>query len=231
MSARSPGLRSQVGQTFRSCAIVVAGTEEIGLPPGKEVSGRVDPYIVLITFPVIFIGELPDKTMFASLVMATKGRPRQVWLGAAGAFVAHVIIAVTIGVTLFAILPKRVLDAVVAGMFLFGAVYAWREGVKDETRAAEREASRHGAVLTAFVVIFLAEWGDLTQILTANLAAKYHSAVSVAVGSILALWTVAALAVLSGQTLLRFVNIATIRKVTAVILVLLATYTAWTAAR
>jgi putative Ca2+/H+ antiporter (TMEM165/GDT1 family) len=191
----------------------------------------VGPYIALVTFPVIFIGELPDKTMFASLVMATKGHPRQVWLGAAGAFVVHVIIAVTIGVALFAILPKRALDAVVAAMFLFGAAYAWREGTKDESPTAKKEARRHGAVLTAFVVIFLAEWGDLTQILTANLAAKYHSAGWVALGAILALWAVAGLAVASGQTLLRFVNIATIRKITAVILLLLAAYTAWSAAR
>jgi Ca2+/H+ antiporter, TMEM165/GDT1 family len=191
----------------------------------------VDPYIVLVTFPVIFIGELPDKTMFASLVMATKGRPRQVWLGAAGAFVVHAAIAVTVGVALFAILPKQALDAVVAAMFFLGAVYAWREGTRDESAIAEKEASRHGAAFTAFVVIFLAEWGDLTQILTANLAAKYHSAISVAVGAILALWAVAALAVASGQTLLRFVNIATIRKITAVILLLLTAYTAWSATR
>ena len=116
-------------------------------------------------------------------------------------------------------------------MFLFGAVYAWREGTKDKDEVAQKESSKHGAVLTAFVVIFLAEWGDLTQILTANLAAKYHSPLSVAIGSILALWTVAALAVASGQTLLRYVNISTIRKVTAVILVALAGYIAWTAIR
>jgi putative Ca2+/H+ antiporter (TMEM165/GDT1 family) len=191
----------------------------------------VDPYIVLVTFPVIFIGELPDKTMFASLVMATKGRPRQVWLGAAAAFVLHVIIAVTVGVALFAILPKRALDAVVASMFLFGALYAWREGTRDEEKVTKRQAGRHGAILTALVVIFLAEWGDLTQILTANLAARYHSALSVAVGSILALWSVAALAVAGGQTLLRYVNIATIRKITAIILLLLTAYTAWSALR
>jgi putative Ca2+/H+ antiporter (TMEM165/GDT1 family) len=190
----------------------------------------VDPYIALVTFPVIFVGELPDKTMFASLVMATRGRPSRVWLGAAGAFVAHALIAVTIGVALFAVLPKQTLDALVAAMFLFGAVYAWREGTKDEEEVTEKEASRHGVILTAFVVIFLAEWGDLTQILTANLAARYHSAISVAVGSILALWAVAALAVASGQTLLRFVNISTIRKITAAILLLLAAYTAWSAA-
>ena len=187
-------------------------------------------YIAAITFPVIFVGELPDKTMFASLIMATKGRPRQVWLGAAGAFLVHVVIAVTVGVALFALLPKQAVDAVVAGLFLAGAAYAWREGVKDETTLAQKEASQHGVVVTAFIVIFLAEWGDLTQILTANLAARYHSPISVGVGSLLALWGVAALAVASGQTLLRFISVTTIRKITAVVLVALAGYSAWTAA-
>lgn len=189
------------------------------------------PYVALVCYPVIFVGELPDKTMFASLVMATKGRPRHVWLGAAAAFAVHVIIATTIGVALFAVLPHRAVDAVVAMLFLLGALYAWREGARDEEQLAEREASRHGVVLTAFVVIFVAEWGDLTQILTANLAAKYHAPLDVGVGAVLALWSVAGLAVAGGNTLLRFVNIATVRKVTAVVLVGLAVYTAWTAIR
>jgi putative Ca2+/H+ antiporter (TMEM165/GDT1 family) len=187
--------------------------------------------IVAVVFPVIFVGELPDKTMFASLVMATRGRPRQVWLGAAAAFVVHVAIATTIGVALFAILPRRAVDGVVAAMFAFGAIYAWREGTKDEEDLAEREASKHGVVLTAFLVIFLAEWGDLTQILTANLAAKYHAPLSVGLGAVLALWSVAAVAVVSGQTLLRFINISTIRKITAVVLVSLAAFSAWSAIR
>jgi putative Ca2+/H+ antiporter (TMEM165/GDT1 family) len=189
----------------------------------------VDPLIVLSVFPIIFIGELPDKTMFASLVMATRGRPRQVWFGAACAFAVHVVIATTVGVALFAVLPSRVVDGVVAAMFLLGAVYAWAEGSKDERGLAERQASKHGVVLTAFVVIFVAEWGDLTQILTANLAAHYHSAVSVGLGAVLALWAVAGIAVASGQTLLRFVNISTIRKFTAVVLVALAVYSTYLA--
>lgn len=60
-------------------------------------------------FPVIFIGELPDKTMFAGLVMAPHGRARSVWVGAAAAFVVHVVIATTIGVALFKVVPHRVL--------------------------------------------------------------------------------------------------------------------------
>lgn len=187
--------------------------------------------IALICFPVILLAELPDKTMFASLLMATKGRPAQVWVGAAGAFVVHVTIATTVGVALFAILPRQAVDGVVAALFLFGAVYAWREGTRDEAQLIGRERTRHGTVLTAFVVIFLAEWGDLTQILTANLAAKYHAPLSVAVGSLLALWLVAGAAVASGQSLLRLVNVATVRKVTAVVLFGLAGWSVWQALR
>jgi len=196
----------------------------------------VDFAVVFAVFPIIFIGELPDKTMFASLVLSTRGRPALVWLGAAGAFVLHVVIAVTIGVALFHLLPHQVLDAVVAGMFLVGAALAVREAVKEskehhDEEIVEREVASHRRVgVTAFLVIFLAEWGDLTQILTANLAAHYHDPFSVAVGATLALWAVAGLAVVSGQSLLRVINIRTIRIVTAVVLVALAGWAAWNAA-
>jgi putative Ca2+/H+ antiporter (TMEM165/GDT1 family) len=190
--------------------------------------------IVAAVFPIIFIGELPDKTMFASLVMATRGRPLAVWLGAAGAFVVHVVIAITIGVALFHLVPHRLLDGIVALLFLAGAGLAIREATKAEEEEAiiEKEvASGRRVVTTAFIVIFLAEWGDLTQILTANLAAHYHSPVSVGVGAVLALWAVAGLAVIGGQSILRFVNIKTLRIITAVALIALAGWSAWQALR
>ena len=186
--------------------------------------------VIAAVFPVIFLGELPDKTMFASLVMATRGRPVAVWAGAAGAFVVHVTIAVTIGVGLFHLLPHRVVDGVVAALFLFGAAYAWAESRKGE-EVVVAVAGHRRVVTTAFGVIFLAEWGDLTQILTANLAAHYHSPLSVAVGALAALWVVAAIAVVSGQGVLRLVNLATVRRVTAVVLVALAGWAVWSALR
>jgi putative Ca2+/H+ antiporter (TMEM165/GDT1 family) len=186
-------------------------------------------YVALICFPVIFLGELPDKTMFASLVLSTRGRPLQVWLGAAAAFAVHVVIAVTAGVALFALVPRRYLDVVVAVLFAAGAVYAWIEGIRTVGKEAPASAPAHNTVLTAFAVIFLAEWGDLTQILTANLAARYHEPLPVAAGALAALWAVAALAVVSGQTLRRFLSISAVRKVTAVALAGLAAYTAWAA--
>jgi Ca2+/H+ antiporter, TMEM165/GDT1 family len=190
--------------------------------------------VVVAVFPIIFLGELPDKTMFASLVLSTRGRPAVVWLGAAAAFSVHVVIATTIGVALFHLLPQRALDALVAGMFLAGAALALREAARERREEAlvQRETASHRRIaVTAFLVIFIAEWGDLTQVLTANLAAHYHDALSVGVGALLALLTVAALAVVSGQSLLRVVNIATVRIVTAVVLTGLAGWAAWAAAR
>jgi putative Ca2+/H+ antiporter (TMEM165/GDT1 family) len=190
--------------------------------------------IIAAVFPIIFVGELPDKTMFASLVLSTRGKPLSVWLGAAAAFLLHVVIATTIGVALFHLVPHRVLDGIVAFMFLVGAVLAIREARKEQQEEVlvEKEAASGRRVMTtAFVVIFLAEWGDLTQILTDNLAAHYHSPFSVGVGALLALWAVAGLAVVGGQSLLRFVNIKTVRLVTAVVLVALAGLATWDALR
>jgi Ca2+/H+ antiporter, TMEM165/GDT1 family len=186
--------------------------------------------IAAAVYPVIFVGELPDKTMFASLLLASRGRPSAVWLGAAGAFLVHVVIATTIGVALFTLLPSRVVDAAIALMFLGGAVYAFVESGRDASGLVAREAATHRrTVTTAFVVIFVAEWGDLTQLLTANLAARYHSALSVGLGSVLALWSVAALAVLGGQGLLRSVPVVVLRRITGAVLLVLGAIAAWTA--
>jgi putative Ca2+/H+ antiporter (TMEM165/GDT1 family) len=184
-------------------------------------------------FPLIFLGELPDKTMFATLVLASRGRPLAVWVGAAAAFAVHVVIAVAVGSALFAVIPRRALDAVVAAMFLAGAVYSYliRNHEEETTRTVRAAGSAWRIAGGAAVVIFIAEWGDLTQILTANLAARYHNPLSVGVASLLALWAVAAIAVVSGANLLRFLSVRTLRLTTAGVLLALAIYSAIQAAR
>src|SRR5579884_3727022 len=112
------------------------------------------PSIVAAVFPVVFIGELPDKTMFATVVMASRGHPRAVWVGAAGAFFIHVVIATTIGVGLFHLLPHRAVDVLVAALFAGGAIYMLRESETEEVELVAREARSHRKVATtAFAVI------------------------------------------------------------------------------
>ncbi len=185
--------------------------------------------VVATVFPLIFLAELPDKTMFASLVLATRGRPLAVWAGASMAFALHVVIAVSIGVALFKLLPHRAVEIVVAVLFAAGAVYSWVSRNTSEEAEESRVRSGRAVVTTAAGVIFLAEWGDLTQILTANLAARYHSWLSVGVGALAALVAVAGVAVLSGTHILGRVPVRTLRIITAVVLTGLAAYALATA--
>jgi putative Ca2+/H+ antiporter (TMEM165/GDT1 family) len=183
--------------------------------------------VALAVFPLIFFAELPDKTMFASLVLASRGRPLAVWVGTAAAFLVHVLIAVSVGAGLFRLLPDRAVDLVVAVLFGVGAALAFAVKEEDERQAAEEIVAEthtrlHRVALTAFVVVFLAEWGDLTQVLTANLAARYHSPASVAVGAVCALWAVGGIAVVSGQGLLRVMPATLLRRITGAICAVLA---------
>jgi Ca2+/H+ antiporter, TMEM165/GDT1 family len=188
--------------------------------------------IAATVFPLVFLGELPDKTMFASLVLASRGRPFAVWAGAAAAFTVHVTIAVSVGVALFKILPHQAVDGLVASLFLAGSIYSFLIRNQEEERAEVREPpSGWRTSLTASAVIFVAEWGDLTQIITANLAARYHDPLSVGIGALLALWAVAGIAVVSGTGLLRVLSVRTLRIATSVVLVALAAYSTVTAIR
>jgi putative Ca2+/H+ antiporter (TMEM165/GDT1 family) len=202
-----------------------------------------DVAVVATVFALVFVGELPDKTAVAGLVLGTRFPWRWVFTGIAAAFATHVVIAVAAG-SLLTLLPHRAVEALVAGLFLLGAVLIWREGREPNPGSPESEPD--GALAEAaavpdsagfwrvatigYGVIFLAEWGDLTQILTANLAAKYDDPVSVGLGAVLALWSVGLLAILGGKTLLRVLPIMWITRIAALVMVGLGIYSAVTAA-
>jgi Ca2+/H+ antiporter, TMEM165/GDT1 family len=77
------------------------------------------------------------------------------------------------------------------------------------------------ATVTSFGVLFVAEFGDLTQIATANLAAKYHDPLTVGVGAVLGLWAVGGLAILGGRQLLRWIPLTWITRVAALVMTVL----------
>lgn len=186
--------------------------------------------VVAAVFPLVFLAELPDKTMFASLVMGARGRPLAVWLGAAAAFSVHVVIAVSVGVAVLDLLPHRAVAYLVAGLFLAGAAYSYLIRGKQD-HVGDGVASPRRVALSAAGVIFVAEWGDLTQLITADLAARYHSWLSVGVGSLAAVLVVAGLAVLSGSRLLRRLPVPALRVATAAVLLAVGAYSLFRAAQ
>ncbi|HEY3873572.1 MAG TPA: TMEM165/GDT1 family protein [Actinocrinis sp.] len=182
-------------------------------------------------FALIFLAELPDKTALASLVLGTRYRPLYVFAGTAAAFTVHVGLAIAAG-SLLGLLPHRALQAIVGTLFLLGAILLLRGRHESEEEdlaiasTAEKLQRKEPTFLrvasTGFLVILVAEFGDLTQIVTANLAAKYHDPLSVGIGALLGLWAVAALAIVGGRGLLKLVPITVITRVAAAIMAVLA---------
>ncbi len=194
--------------------------------------------VLVATFAIIFPAELPDKSFIATLVLATRYPRLAVWLGASAAFGVQMLIAVAAG-QLLAFLPRTLVLGVTATLFAVGAVALVHGGLRaraDEVAEEEEEieeiearavVGRHGlaAFATTFAVIFTAEWGDLTQLVTAGQAARTDAPLSVFLGSWLALATVAGIGVLVGAWLQRRVPLWRIRIVSGGLLALLAVVT------
>ncbi|GAA4404286.1 TMEM165/GDT1 family protein [Fodinibacter luteus] len=195
----------------------------------------VDLATVAVVFGTIFLVELPDKTFIATLVMSTRFRPLLVWVGVCLAFLVQTAIAVTAG-GLLARLPRTPVEVFACVMFLVGGILLLRGAGSADEQEAETEAE-FGAkaarqvvgwrvVTLCFTVLFLAEWGDLSQILTASLVVRYDDPMSVFVGAFLALATVSGLAAGLGRTLLTWLRLSTIRRIGGTVCLLLAAYTA-----
>ncbi len=96
--------------------------------------------VIATVFVLIAVAELPDKTMIATLVMGARGRPLLVWLGASGAFLVHVTVAVVAG-RFLELLPHRTVEIVVTVIFLLGAAYLLFIPEKSEEARGEREST------------------------------------------------------------------------------------------
>lgn len=161
--------------------------------------------VLSTSFALVLPAELPDKTNFATLLLATRYRPWPVLLGVATAFAVQCVLAATFG-SVLTLLPGRVVAVVTALLFAIGAVLLLRQGFG--AGGGQRDAGPAGgdsttvwwrAAALSFGMLFAAEWGDASQLATAALTARYDDPFSVGLGSWLALTVVGTLAVLVGK--------------------------------
>lgn len=192
--------------------------------------------VAALAFGAIFVVELPDKTFIATLVLSTKFRPLLVWIGVGLAFFAQTMIAVLLGKAA-ALLPSDWVHLGAAVMFLAGAALLYREALRarssggtDDSDSEDEFATKAGtapkqgvaAVGASFLILFAAEWGDLSQLLTLSLVAKYNDPVSVFIGAWCALLTVSGLAVLLGRVLMRYISLKALHLLGGTVCLLLA---------
>jgi len=184
-----------------------------------------------LVFGAIFLVELPDKTFIATLVMSTRFRPLLVWIGVGLAFLVQTLVAVVAG-GLLAKLPTTPVQLVAIAMFLIGGVILLKGAAAADAEEAEteeefaeksnRQVRGWQIVSMCFGIIFLAEWGDLSQLLTASMILKYGEPVSVFLGAWAALLAVSALGAALGRTLLTKMKLSTIRRIGGAVCLVLA---------
>ncbi|HZM75902.1 MAG TPA: TMEM165/GDT1 family protein [Candidatus Limnocylindrales bacterium] len=173
-----------------------------------------------VAFIAIFPVELPDKTFVATLVLSTRYPPLPTWLGVVLAFAIQVVIAVVAG-SLLSRLPTRPVQFAAAALFAIGAIVLARAARKADLEEKEQEQEYEAkarepkkgwrAFGAGFLVLFTAEWGDLSQLVIAGLVAAGRNPVATGIGGLLALATVSGLAVLLGRWLLQRVRLSIIR--------------------
>ncbi|SDK01174.1 TMEM165/GDT1 family protein [Streptomyces indicus] len=185
--------------------------------------------VMALVFGVVFLAELPDKTALAGLVLGTRYRASYVFAGVAAAFAVHVALAIAAG-SVLTLLPNRLVQALTGVLFLAGAVMLLMKKDEGEEEVRKPEDQSFWKVSGAgFMLILVAEFGDLTQIMTANLAAKYDDPLSVGLGAVLALWSVAAIGIIGGKALLKRVPLRLITKIAAIAMLALAGFSLYEA--
>jgi putative Ca2+/H+ antiporter (TMEM165/GDT1 family) len=185
--------------------------------------------VTAVVFGVVFLAELPDKTALAGLVLGTRYRASYVFAGVAAAFALHVALAVAAG-SVLTLLPQQIVHALTGVLFLGGAAVLLMKKDEDEEEIRKPENQSFWKVSGAgFMLILVAEFGDLTQIMTANLAARYDDPLSVGLGAVLALWAVAGIGIVGGKALMRRVPLQLITKVAALVMLGLGVWSLWEA--
>ncbi|OIJ66189.1 TMEM165/GDT1 family protein [Streptomyces mangrovisoli] len=185
--------------------------------------------VAAVVFGVVFLAELPDKTALAGLVLGTRYRASYVFAGVAAAFALHVVLAVAAG-SVLTLLPQQLVHAITGVLFLGGAaVLLLRKDEGEEDIPKPENQSFWKVAGTGFSLILVAEFGDLTQIMTANLAARYDDPLSVGIGAVLALWAVAGLGIVGGKALMKKVPLRLVTQIAAVLMLALGVWSLWEA--
>ncbi|MEO5341156.1 MAG: TMEM165/GDT1 family protein [Magnetococcus sp. MYC-9] len=177
--------------------------------------------VTATTFALIFLAELGDKTQLVCMTLAARHRAWPVFWGALLAFILLNLLAVLFGTALSNWIPRNILVLVVAAMFALFGIQALRDSGGDDEEESVAEQSDHSILLRAFLMIFLAELGDKTQIAVIGLAST-SPAIPVWIGATLALGSSSALGVAVGRTLLQKISKKMLGRVSGIFFLALA---------
>ncbi|MBF0163742.1 MAG: TMEM165/GDT1 family protein [Magnetococcales bacterium] len=176
---------------------------------------------IFTSFGLIFLAELGDKTQLVCMTLAARHRPKPVLFGAIAAFIVLNVLAVVFGAGLAKIVPERILAGLVGALFAIFGILSLRAKSDEGTDEEVAEKSGHGIFVTTFLMIFLAEMGDKTQLSVAGLASTLPL-VPVWIGSTLALSASSLMGVVAGRTLLTRIPMHRLHQISGAFFLILA---------
>ena len=183
---------------------------------------------IFSTFTLISLAELGDKSQLVCMTLAARHRHWPVILGAASAFIILNTLAVLFGAGVAAWVPEKVLAGVIAILFGVFGIHALRTQAEEEDTEIVQERPGHTVFITTLTLIFVAEFGDKTQIAVAGLAGSLES-IPVWIGATIALVLVSILGVWAGRTLLQRLPLVWMHRLAGGIFLLFAALAAWRA--
>ncbi|HET7653511.1 MAG TPA: TMEM165/GDT1 family protein [Acidimicrobiales bacterium] len=157
-------------------------------------------HALVLSFGVIFVAELGDKSQLMAMAFAARYRAIEVLIGITLATAVVHAVSVLVGAVVGASLPTDAI-AVIAGVAFLGfAAWTLRGDELDEDEAARASRTARSAIVAASVAFFLAELGDKTMLATITLATN-EGALGTWAGSTLGMVAADALAIVVGQQL------------------------------
>ncbi len=154
----------------------------------------------LVSFGVIFVAEMGDKSQLMALTFATRYRPLPVLVGITVATAVVHAASVAAGALLADALPTRAITLAAGLAFLGFAMWTLQGDTLDEEEAGRARRRARSAVVAVGTAFLLAELGDKTMLATVTLATR-QAALGTWAGSTVGMVAADALAILVGRQL------------------------------
>jgi len=175
-----------------------------------------------VTFVLIFLAEIGDKSQLVCMTLAANYRALPVLIGATFAFAFLNLLAVLFGAALANWLPENMINIGVAVLFAAFGIHVLLTKKKDGDQEIS-EKSNHSILITAFLLITMAELGDKTQIAVAGLSTS-AGPMPVWLGATLALSFISTIGVLVGSRLFQHIPMVLLYRMSGVVFLILAAF-------
>jgi putative Ca2+/H+ antiporter (TMEM165/GDT1 family) len=163
---------------------------------------------LLTTFILILLATAPSRTTFLLIMLASQGKLKNIFAGAAAAFLTQSIISILLG-QILALFPQAIVELVAGTSFIYFSYSFWRQSHKSlDIKLNNRDISAQAV----FSIVFMAEFGDVSQLAIAASAAESRSKLSVFILAVTVFWIVTGIALWLGHNLTRLFKPSIIQK-------------------